>query len=337
MTTLLHRLAVREGDALRHPLAGETSIVVDSAVMTGGERIVVVGSSIVGSSIVGSSVVVVVVDDVDFAVEGAALVPGGEHVHDHCAERLEVRAGSAPPRARSGSRHRATRRPSRPGRGTASGNRPMSCRAWSSRAAPARRRGLDRRSTAASTPRRTLRPRRARAPAGARHDEDDPMTNRGDTMRTTRIASAAAAVLAAGLLTSQDAEAQNLQRCRPPTTTHTVVVRLPGVKVAHQTCVITFGRTGQVKAWVHTLWRRTNFRTRFRQYTVQARLELRDVDDLRLRCRYADDINASTVGQRTCETTLRATNARGWTGDGRVVYRAGAGRRARGLAGSPPV
>jgi hypothetical protein len=156
-------------------------------------------------------------------------------------------------------------------------------------------------------------------------------------LRTTHLAIAATAALAAGLLASPDAQAQNVQRCRPSNTTHTVRVQLPGVKVAHQTCVIRFGPVGRVKAWVHTTWRRTSFRTVFRQYTVQARLELRNVDDLSLRCRYARDINTSTVGQRTCETTLRATNARGWTGDGAVVFRAGQGRRVRALAGSPPV
>jgi hypothetical protein len=30
---------------------------------------------------------------VDFAVEAGGFVPGGEHVHDHCAEHFEVRAG----------------------------------------------------------------------------------------------------------------------------------------------------------------------------------------------------------------------------------------------------
>jgi hypothetical protein len=29
---------------------------------------------------------------------------------------------------------------------------------------------------------------------------------------------------------------------------------------------------------VHTTWRRTSFRTRFRRYTVHSRLELRNVD-----------------------------------------------------------
>jgi hypothetical protein len=157
------------------------------------------------------------------------------------------------------------------------------------------------------------------------------------TLRTASAAIALTAALAVGLAGTGDAQAQNVQRCRPSNSTHTVVVRLPGVRVAHQTCVIRFGPGGPVKAWVHTLWRRTSFRTVFRQYTVQARLELRDVNGLTLRCRYARDINTSTVGQRTCETTPRGTLARGWTGDGRVTYRAGDGRRVRGLRGSPPV
>ena len=45
-------------------------MVVESAEETGGARVVV-----------------------DFAVESGGFVPGGEHVHDHCAEYFEVRAG----------------------------------------------------------------------------------------------------------------------------------------------------------------------------------------------------------------------------------------------------
>src|SRR5512132_3214266 len=29
----------------------------------------------------------------DFAVEAGGFVPGGEHVHDHCAEHVEIRTG----------------------------------------------------------------------------------------------------------------------------------------------------------------------------------------------------------------------------------------------------
>ena len=65
-----HPLAMRAGDVLWNPLTGEKSLVVESATETGGARIVV-----------------------DLAVEAGGFVPGGEHVHDHCAEHLEVRAG----------------------------------------------------------------------------------------------------------------------------------------------------------------------------------------------------------------------------------------------------
>jgi mannose-6-phosphate isomerase-like protein (cupin superfamily) len=61
---------VRSGDALWNPLTGEKAMLVESAEETGGARIVA-----------------------DFAVEGGGFVPGGEHVHDHCAEHFEVRAG----------------------------------------------------------------------------------------------------------------------------------------------------------------------------------------------------------------------------------------------------
>jgi hypothetical protein len=155
--------------------------------------------------------------------------------------------------------------------------------------------------------------------------------------RTARLAVALTAALAPALAATQDADAQNTQRCRPSNTTHTVRVRLPGVTVAHQTCVIRFGPGGPVKAWVHTVWRRTSFRTRFREYTVQARLELRDLTELRLRCRFARDMNGARTGQRTCETTTQGTLARGWTGDGTVAYRAGQGRRLVRLTGSPTV
>jgi mannose-6-phosphate isomerase-like protein (cupin superfamily) len=70
MTTLQHELTMRAGDAVWNPLTGEKSLVVESATESGGARILV-----------------------DFAVEAAGFVPGGEHVHDHCDEHLEVRAG----------------------------------------------------------------------------------------------------------------------------------------------------------------------------------------------------------------------------------------------------
>ena len=65
-----HPLAMRAGDVLWNPLTGEKSLVIESATETGGARIVV-----------------------DLAVEAGGFVPGGEHVHDHCAEHLEVRGG----------------------------------------------------------------------------------------------------------------------------------------------------------------------------------------------------------------------------------------------------
>jgi quercetin dioxygenase-like cupin family protein len=61
---------VRAGDVIWNPLTGEKALFVESAEETGGARIVV-----------------------DFAVEAGGFVPGGEHVHDHCAEHIELQAG----------------------------------------------------------------------------------------------------------------------------------------------------------------------------------------------------------------------------------------------------
>jgi mannose-6-phosphate isomerase-like protein (cupin superfamily) len=61
---------VRSGDVLWNPLTGEKALLVESAEETGGAHIVT-----------------------DLAVEAGGFVPGGEHVHDHCAEHFEVRAG----------------------------------------------------------------------------------------------------------------------------------------------------------------------------------------------------------------------------------------------------
>jgi quercetin dioxygenase-like cupin family protein len=61
---------VRAGDTIWNPLTGEKAMIVESAEETGGTRIVA-----------------------DFAVETGGFVPGGEHVHDHLAEHVEVRAG----------------------------------------------------------------------------------------------------------------------------------------------------------------------------------------------------------------------------------------------------
>jgi mannose-6-phosphate isomerase-like protein (cupin superfamily) len=61
---------VRAGDVIWNPLSGEKAMIVESAAESGGSRIVA-----------------------DLAVEAGGFVPGGEHVHDHLAERVEVRAG----------------------------------------------------------------------------------------------------------------------------------------------------------------------------------------------------------------------------------------------------
>jgi mannose-6-phosphate isomerase-like protein (cupin superfamily) len=61
---------VRAGDVVWNPLTGEKAMLVESAEESGGSRIVS-----------------------DFAIEAGGFVPGGEHVHDHCAEHFEVRAG----------------------------------------------------------------------------------------------------------------------------------------------------------------------------------------------------------------------------------------------------
>lgn len=61
---------MRAGDVVWNPLTGEKALIVESADESGGARIVT-----------------------DFAVERGGFVPGGEHVHDHCAEHFEVRSG----------------------------------------------------------------------------------------------------------------------------------------------------------------------------------------------------------------------------------------------------
>lgn len=61
---------MRAGDVVWNPLTGEKALIVESAQESSGERIVV-----------------------DFAVEEGGFVPGGEHVHDRCAEHFEVRTG----------------------------------------------------------------------------------------------------------------------------------------------------------------------------------------------------------------------------------------------------
>lgn len=61
---------MRSGDVLWNPLTGEKALIVESAAESAGARIVA-----------------------DFAVETGGFVPGGEHIHDHCAEHFEVKAG----------------------------------------------------------------------------------------------------------------------------------------------------------------------------------------------------------------------------------------------------
>src|ERR671911_1966308 len=58
------------GDVVWNSLTGKKAMLVESTEESGGPRIVA-----------------------DFAVEAGGFVPGGEHVHDHFAEHLEVRAG----------------------------------------------------------------------------------------------------------------------------------------------------------------------------------------------------------------------------------------------------
>jgi mannose-6-phosphate isomerase-like protein (cupin superfamily) len=61
---------VRAGDVVWNPLSSEKALIVESGEETGGARLVA-----------------------DLAVEAGGFNPGGEHVHDHCTEHLEVRTG----------------------------------------------------------------------------------------------------------------------------------------------------------------------------------------------------------------------------------------------------
>jgi mannose-6-phosphate isomerase-like protein (cupin superfamily) len=61
---------VRAGDVIWNPLTGEKALLLESASESAGARLVV-----------------------DFGVEAGGFVPGGTHVHDHCAEHLEIQAG----------------------------------------------------------------------------------------------------------------------------------------------------------------------------------------------------------------------------------------------------
>jgi quercetin dioxygenase-like cupin family protein len=61
---------MRAGDVIWNPLTGEKALLVETADETDGARMVA-----------------------DFAVEAGGFVPGGEHVHDHCYEHVELQAG----------------------------------------------------------------------------------------------------------------------------------------------------------------------------------------------------------------------------------------------------
>jgi quercetin dioxygenase-like cupin family protein len=63
-------MSMRAGDVIWNPLTGEKALFVETADETDGARMVA-----------------------DFAVERGGFVPGGEHVHDHCAEHVELQAG----------------------------------------------------------------------------------------------------------------------------------------------------------------------------------------------------------------------------------------------------
>jgi hypothetical protein len=151
---------------------------------------------------------------------------------------------------------------------------------------------------------------------------------------------AAVVAMSASLAAVQTAQASARQRCSPSPKGHTRIARLPGMTIAAQTCVIRFGPVGQVKAWVHTTWRRSSFKTRFSIFTISSRLELRDVVDRSksIKCRIPNLVNTQRSGSYTCETLLETTNARGWTGDGSVGYKVPGHRsRVHQLHGSPKV
>lgn len=159
----------------------------------------------------------------------------------------------------------------------------------------------------------------------------------------TALAGVAAAGALGASLSSQAVDAQaNVQRCYPNNIGHVKVVDRPRVRIYAQTCVIRFhdGAPFQVKAWVHTRWQwKTRKRPQVKRYTVETRLEMRNIDMTKTRCRYAADIRRSRTGQRTCEVTPRVTNvsSRWFTGDGRFSYIIGSVKRTRGLHGSPAV
>lgn len=163
-------------------------------------------------------------------------------------------------------------------------------------------------------------------------------------IRIAPAALAATLALGAALVWPPGGQADSaVQRCSPTNTTHTAVVRLPGIVVGEQTCVIRFGPVGRFKAWVHTAWRRTSFRTQFSHFTVSARLELRNVIDnhVSTKCSrgFAHTINTSRMGGLTCETSpLEFSQAKGWSGDGAISYRTHGGKtHVHQLRGSPTV
>jgi quercetin dioxygenase-like cupin family protein len=63
-------MSMRAGDVIWNPLTGEKALLVETADETDGAHMVA-----------------------DFAVEAGGFVPGGEHVHDHCYEHVELQAG----------------------------------------------------------------------------------------------------------------------------------------------------------------------------------------------------------------------------------------------------
>jgi quercetin dioxygenase-like cupin family protein len=63
-------MSMRAGDVIWNPLTGEKALLVETADETDGARMVA-----------------------DFAVEAGGFFPGGEHVHDHFAEHIELQAG----------------------------------------------------------------------------------------------------------------------------------------------------------------------------------------------------------------------------------------------------
>lgn len=160
--------------------------------------------------------------------------------------------------------------------------------------------------------------------------------------RAALVGIASAGALGASLSSQVTTAEANVQRCHPGNNSHVRVVNRPRVRIYAQTCVIRFtpGAPFRVKAWVHTTWKwKTRKRPQVKRYTVEARLEMRNVDMSKTRCRYAAAIRSARTGARTCELTPQVTNvsSRWFTGDGRISYIIGSARATRGLRGSPAV